>query len=107
MRFWRLINGILCYSSSYGSFPSHSTATDLWSMSIYLDVADSAGLPSRWSRYASFILAVVSQIGADMLLSSWISDVSGMEHQSTPPDYQVVGAESARFAYGMSVIALD
>jgi len=31
-------------------------------LSIYLDVADSATLPSGWSRYASFILAVVSQI---------------------------------------------
>lgn len=30
-------------------------------LSIYLDVADSATLPSGWSRYVSFILAVVSQ----------------------------------------------
>lgn len=35
---------------------------DVDHLSIYLDVADSARLPSGWSRYASFTLAVVSQI---------------------------------------------
>ncbi|CAL5363267.1 unnamed protein product [Camellia sinensis] len=31
-------------------------------MSIYLDVPDSAVLPSGWSRYAQFSLAVIDQI---------------------------------------------
>lgn len=29
---------------------------------MYLDVADSTGLPYGWSRYAQFSLAVVNQI---------------------------------------------